>query len=498
MHYKTVPLMLLIIVCSVLFVVTGIGFADDTILELSLEDCIDRALKENLNLKSAYLGLRAEELSIVQAESYFDPSVTARLTRQQSEEPNYIDYIPVNAIERKSTIFNVGIGQNLATGARWGFGINNTLSESNIERETNYSSSFGLSMDQPLLRDFGKKVNQSTIYLARLSQETSSYDFKNHAMSLIYDVQNAYWNLVYARETLKVREMSLEQADSLLAYTEIGLKVGILTESDLLDARSAVLSRKLEILQQENTIREVEDLLKRYLNLTSKEHWNVRIMPNETATMLRVDLSAEDALLEALEHRPDWLSARAALKEYELRLTLAKNDLKPSLNLNASYQVYGSGNSLGRDYSDMKDIDRFGWQVGLNFAYPLGNRAAKAALDQREISLKRARLNLDELQQSIITDIHTVIRRISTDKERIEVARISMEVNELKLKNEEERFRNQLSSSYLVLEFQKDLESSRNLYNKTLMDYTMSVVDLQMVKGTFLKDHDIHIITREN
>ena len=272
----------------------------------------------------------------------------------------------------------------------------------------------------------------------------------------------------------------------------------ILTNSDLLDARSAMLSRKLEILEQENTIRESEDLLKRYLNLTSKEHWNLRIIPTDTATMPRVDLDADEAFREALEYRPDWLSAQTALKEYEIQLTLAKNDTRPNLNFYTSYRLYGSGNKPGRDFTDMRNIDRFGWEAGLGFDFPLRNREAKAALAKQEISMKRVQLYLDDLQQRIITEIRTSIRRVRTDKERIDVTRLSMEVNELKLKNEEERFRNQLSSSYFVLEFQKDLANARNLYNKALMDYTMSVLDLQRAKGTFLKDHDIHIIARQN
>ena len=71
---------------------------------------------------------------------------------------------------------------------------------------------------------------------------------------------------------------------------------------------------------------------------------------------------------------------------------------------------------------------------------------------------------------------------------------MAVEMNELKLRMEEERFRNQLSTSYLVLQYQTDLANARNLYNKALMDYTLSILDLRQAKGTLLKDLNILII----
>ena len=82
--------------------------------------------------------------------------------------------------------------------------------------------------------------------------------------------------------------------------------------------------------------------------------------------------------------------------------------------------------------------------------------------------------------------------------EKLDVATLSIEVNELKLKQEVERFRNHLSTSYLVLEYQKDLANARNLYNKALMDYTMAVIEFQRSKGTLLKDLRVNIISKGN
>lgn len=215
------------------------GFAEQNTLEMSIGECIDRALRQNLDLKASQFDLQSSRLSVIQAESSFDPALSMKLTRGQSGSPSFTSYIPVDKIEQKSTNFNFSLGKNILTGARWGIGAYGALSESNIERVKNYSSYVGLNVSQPLLRGFGKRINYSNIYLAHLSSSASMHTVESSAISLVAEVERTYWNLVFVREVLSVRQMSLAQADSLLAYNLKGQELGILTESDVLEAKSA-------------------------------------------------------------------------------------------------------------------------------------------------------------------------------------------------------------------------------------------------------------------
>ena len=86
---------LLMFIISYLFLSIQTSFSDEKTLELSLDECIDHALRENLDLKAYHLGLRSYELSTVQAESYFDPSISWRMSRDESVTPNYFEYFKV-------------------------------------------------------------------------------------------------------------------------------------------------------------------------------------------------------------------------------------------------------------------------------------------------------------------------------------------------------------------------------------------------------------------
>ena len=113
MNSRTVLFLFALIVC--LFFITPALYcsADRDVLELSLQECIDRVLKENLNLKSAYLGLRADDLSTEEAKSRFDPTISLNLSRREAEQPNYFEYIPVKAIRQETTNFSLSLRQDL-------------------------------------------------------------------------------------------------------------------------------------------------------------------------------------------------------------------------------------------------------------------------------------------------------------------------------------------------------------------------------------------------
>ncbi len=481
-----------VIIC--LFLSAQTGLPDENTLQLSINECIDLALKENLDLKAYHLGFRFYELSTVQAESYFDPSISLRMTRDESSTPNYYQYYNVKSIERNISNLNFTLGQNVLTGADWGVGLYNTLSESNIETEKNYTSYLGVNVNQPLLKGFGKKVNYSNIYLTRLNTQSAAYDLENKAMNLINEVQNAYWNCVYARETLKVREISLAQADSLLAYNKKNFEVGLFTESDVLEARSALVSRQQEVLDQKNQIRASEDMLRWLLNITSEEEWDMELIPTDEPVVLPVLINEENVLEEALNFRPDYKIAQESMKQNEIYLAIAKNSRLPILNFNARYNIYGSGTTMNKEIRDLSDIDSYGWQLGLLLNYPIKNRNAEADYEKKQIDIKRSLLILENLKSQIMSELRTSIRNVNINREKIDVARLSVEVNELRLKKEEERFRNQLSTSYYVLQFQSDLANARNIYNKALIDYIIAINELRKAKGTLLRDLNIDII----
>lgn len=492
MKCRIVPF-LMPVLCALIVSVSSRAFAEDAVIELSLRSCIDRALQENLNLRSATLGLRADYESVIQQRSAFDPYLNIVTSHGDSKTPNTVNYIPVSNTINKTSTVNFELSQKLFTGANWNVGIYSNLSDSNIQTNKNYSSYFGFNLTQPLLRNYGRSVAESGVYQALLTGKMSELDLRNSAESLIYSVESSYWTLVYARKTLDVLRMTVAQAESLLANNEMAHSLGLLTASDVLEAKSGVMARRRDVLDQENAVKSSEDALKNLLHLSTPEDLAKSVVPVDSIPVPEMEIDEGKLSDQALNMRPDYLAAQSAIEQSRIEAAVSKNALLPGLDLNTSYRRNGSGTSLSRNFDMVGEGSAYGWEVGLNFVYPLGNRAAKSAFEKSTIQYNRSTLAKEDLEQSILTDLRAAIRNVRVNRRKIDEMALEVEVNRQKLDQEQERFQNHLSTSYLVLTYQNDLANILNLYNKTLVDYNLSVVKLQQTTGTLLRDLNITI-----
>jgi outer membrane protein len=472
----------------------ALGQSKDKVMELSLKTCVDRALKENLNLQSALLGLRSDNLSIIQQRSSFDPALSFQLTHAESNRPNFVNYIPVKTTNSKTSTANLQLSQLLRTGANWGAGLYSDLTKSNTQTNQNYSSYIGLNITQPLLRNFGRKVSESGIYIATLTGKMTEMQIENNALSLIYNVQNDYWNLVYARKTLDVLQMAVALAESLLANNQMGQSLGLLTVNDVLEAKSGVLARKRDVLDQMNAVKTSEDALKYLLHFNSSDDISSSIVPTDSIPIPEITFDDQKLYEEALARRPDYLSIRTAAEQNKIQATVARNGMLPGLDLTTSYRLNGSGISVSKDLNVLGTGNSYGWEVDLNLSYPLGNRNARTAYEKSVIALQKTQLSMEDLETSILTDLRAAIRNVRVNRQKIDEMALEVEVNRQKLDMEVESFRNHLSTSYLVLTYQNDLAASLNLYNQTLINYNLSVVKLQQITGSLLRDMHITIV----
>ena len=270
------------------------------------------------------------------------------------------------------------------------------------------------------------------------------------------------------------------------------MELGVKTESDVLEARSALLQRDQDILDQRAAIRDIEDQLKKILNIAEDD--NVRIVPLDDLAQTEITVDVPRLFDEALEYRPDYKRALIRIEEQERYITVAENNIKPDLSLSAAYRLNSSGESYGNNVENLSDHDTYDWEVGLSLALPIRNRDAKAQLEKRRIERNRSDIMIDDLKGQIMTNLRIAARAVESNREKIEVAALAVEVNELKLRMEEERYRNHLSTSYIVLEYQTDLANARNAYKRALVDYTNAVTELKRTQGTLLRDYDINII----
>ena len=237
------------------------------------------------------------------------------------------------------------IGASVVQQVPWGGNV--SLSLQNYKSDTNqafqlinprYGSTLRFDFTQPLLKNFGSKVARRQIIVARNNLDISQSQLRTTLIATVYQVQEAYWNLVYAIESLNVKRQSLQLARDLLAKNKKEVDVGTLAPLEVLNAEATVAQREADILQAEALIRKCEDILKTLINpVPEGEIRSLKIEPADKPAFKPISISLDEALKEAMDRRPDLEVNKTTILTNQINFSVAKNQLLPQLDLNLSY-----------------------------------------------------------------------------------------------------------------------------------------------------------------
>ena len=491
--------------------------AQETKLPLSLEDCILKALKNNLNVAVEVLNPELADASVSLAKERFLPSLSFGYNLQNTNSPSFSFLEAEEKITTEYFDYSARISQNIPTGG--GFSI----SLSSYKRETNqkfltvnprFGSNLSFSFTQPLLRNFGFKINRNEIIIAKNNREISENQFKTILMDTIYDVESAYWNLVHSIEDLEVKKQALELARDLLVKNKREVEVGTLAPIEILSAQSEVATREADILQAEAIVKNNKDRLKTIINLAAEgEDVSMEILPVDKPDFTLREVNFEDALVTALQNRPDLQATRVNIKSKELSLSYAKNQLLPDLSFNASYWSPGvSGTQIEYDPLDpfgppigtnpggssaaLNDALGFkfkNWSVGFMLNIPLNTILSRAQHAQARVDLKQTTLRLKDQEQQVQLEIKNAVRAVRTDYKRVQAYRVARELAEQKLNAEEKKLKVGLTTNYVVLQYQRDLADARSAELRAIIDYNLSLAQLDRTTGASLKKKNIQL-----
>ncbi len=483
----------------------------EKVIELSLDDCILKAIKNNLSLKAETLTPEIANWNVRMAVEKFFPSISVNYNDQNTRTASYSFLEASDVVVTKQNDYTIQLNQNIPTGGSFLVSLYNYINDSNRSFQTinpRFGSTIRMNFSQPLLKDFGFgfKLGRREIIIARYNSEISEENFNKILEDIIYNVEVAYWNLVYSRENLKVRQQSLKLAQELLEKNKAEIEAGTLPPIELLTAQSEVSTREADILEAEALVKNYEDQLKTLVNLLAEigNIKNIKIVPVDSPSLEKREISYEEALNIALQKRPDLKALQIDLKNKEFNLSYSRNQLLPDLRFTLSYWspgisgdqiIYKDDNPLtgvrlgtipGKKSDALKDAMNFkfrNWAMGLTLALPISNVISKANYAQAWLSLEQARLKLKSQQQQVDLEISNTVRAVETNYQRAKAYKAARELAEKKLEAELEKFKVGMSTNYLVLQYQRDLANAQTMELKALIDYNISLANLDRVMG---------------
>jgi outer membrane protein TolC len=492
---------------------------DERSISLSLHDCLGKAMKNNLGVQVQMLTPELREVGVAQAKEKFMPTLSLSFGRNSQQQASYNFYDAADISTQNYNNYTGNLIQEVPGGGNVNVRFYTQKYDTNRTGTTinpSFRSELRFSFDQPLLRNFGLNTSRREIIVAGTRLEMSEKDLERALQQTVYEVEQAYWNLVYAVENFKATQQSLTYAQDLLERNKRSVEVGTMAPINIISAEAEVASREAELLVAEAEIRNMEDRLKQIINLKADDPQAefVRIEPIDSPTEGYREIDLAEALATALQNRPDLASSRLGIRNSERDLGYAKNQALPDLSFSVQYWSPGvSGTQL--IYEDPRDpfspiIDRipgdmtdsfkdvFGfeyknWSVGLNLNIPLNTLLSRASVAQAQVNLETALLQVKEQEQQIFTDIKIAVRNVETRYKQIQALKVARELAEKQLEAVTEKLKVGLSTNFEVLQYQRDLARQKSSELQAIINYNLALAQLDRDMGISLDRKNVQI-----
>ncbi len=504
---------------------------EGVVLEMSLREAIRLALANNLEIAIENYNEDLNQEQIIKARGFYDPTVNFSVGWTSSESPTTSSLqagggITVNNVKRFS--FDSQLQQNLAGGGVLDLNFTNSRNETNSSFSfinPRFNSAFNLAFTQPLLRGFRTTNTRRQIQLFNLDSEITETQFKQQVAEIVQQVQNQYWELVYAVESNETQRRSVELAAIQYEDNRKRVEIGVMAPIEITSSLAEVARRELAMTQSEVQIINAQNALKRLLAPDpGASIWNVSVIPTDQPQVEDVQISLQESIRTALEARPELEQIQLQMEKNEIDRSYYRKDGRPILNLRGSFGSNGaSGLVVGSILEDtdgdgipdtptgergpLSDDPRFGnftktwtqvfgfdfvsWGVFLDLEIPLRNRSNEADLATVMIRERQFLSRLKNQEQMIIVEVRNAFESITTRKKSLETAGVASQLSTEQLDGETKRFAAGLSTNFEVLRFQRDLAESQVSELRAMVDYQLAVIALRKALFTIVGESDI-------
>jgi outer membrane protein TolC len=459
---------------------------------LSLRDSIALAVKNNLDVAVEGFNPNLREQDLINERAAFDPSAFLELTRAENRAPSTSSFFSGGRALSDLWDFNTGLKQRLPTGGTYELRFNNEYLNTHSS-STGFSSRFALTLSQPLLKNFGVEPAETNIRIAANNQSISREQLRLKVSDVVTQVQNAYFDLIFANENLDVQRRSLRLAQELVALNKARVRAGVAAPVEVTQAEAQEAARVQDVILAEKAVQDAGDSLKVILNLSAGGGWGQEIRPTDTPGFEVTPINLAESIRKALENRYEYKSAMLDIANRDLSARLTRNQLLPDLALTSSVSTNGAGSVYGSDISELGSGHFLSYSVGVILTVPLGNRSAQATYAKARLSADQARTSLKNLELLITQQVREAVRRVEADAKRVEANRAARVLAEEQLRVEQRRLEAGVTTTFNVLSFQRDLSAAQANEIRAITDYNKSLANLEKVQGTVLERHRIEM-----
>ena len=484
--------------------------ANRPLLRLSLDEAVELALDQNLNIRVQRLNPLIQDLSIADVRSAWAPNLSTTFQNNSQTAPA-TNQLSGGLDQINTDTFQNTVGLNQLT--PWG-GFYNVNWNSSNQSTTNFFTSFdpqlrstmSLQYTQPLLRNFTIDNVRQRLQITRTNRDISDIQLRDTIVSTVRNAKNAYWELSFAISALAVQQQSLELAEESLSNNRTRVEVGTMAPIDIVEAQAEVARNEETVIVAEAAIDEAEDVLRALImDPTTPNFWAFRLVPTDTPLLQTREIDIDAAVASALAGRTDLAQIRRGLDNTDTNIRFYRNQRMPDVNLQVNYSATAAGGTeliregrFGGNIVDTVDTS-FGsvlgrvfasdfptWTLGLTISYPIGTSSADTNLARSRLERTQTEARIRSVELQAATEVRRTGRSVNTNLKRVDATRAARQLGEERLEAEQKKFAVGMSTSFLVFQAQRDLATALNSELRAVLDYNRALVDFEAVQETSL------------
>ncbi len=481
--------------------------------KLTLSECLQLALKHNLDLQITRLDPTIAEYNLSGAYGAWDPTFSVGVGRNFVDSPLAVDPkksgLDVQYDLRDDTA-SAGIKGKAPTGlsyelggaiteerARADFNVLPTLPSGipldGIRQTKQYFFTTGLTLRQPLLKNLWIDSDRLQIQVSRRNLKISELALLGKIMGTVSTVQQAYYDLAFAQEDLKIRQANLASGEQLLNDARTRIKVGGLPPANDRLYEFFVQTAREDLAQAERTVGDLEAALRNLISEDIKDWKSTVVDTTDIFNAPEEHFDVISSWRDAMTKRPEIRQLELDLEKQDIVLRYDRNQLYPSLDLVGSYGLNAIDNTLARTTTQIERGNHQSYSYGVVMSIPFSNRSNRSRYKVNQEVKKQALLRYKQVEMSLMTDVENNGRQMRTAFQRVQLAKRAAELAEEVFKAEQSRMLLDPTGSFILLESRRRWTSAQSEAIRAVVDYNKARTQLSLSRGDILDRNSINI-----
>ena len=476
-------------------------------------------------------GLTGSTLGLGPIINSFDPVLTGTLQEDHfSQEATSIfqGVLPGTSLAQNTGTVNFSCQQAFQWGTNLVVGFNNTRATTNSffsSLSPVLNSGFKATVTQHLLQGFGFASNTRFIRIAKNNRELSDVAFRLQIITTVDQIENMYWDLVYAYENLRVKQESLAFSERTLSDTKKQVEIGSLAPIESVRAQSTVAADQQALTVAKTNLQLEQLLMKNALSRTLHDTTlaSAEVVPLSTMEVPQNEQvqPTEDLVNDAIRHRAELVESRIQLNSQELSNKAVRSALLPTVDLFAYYGGTGVGGAqnpsnlcsnldpslqgfgcattptpqvtYGSTLNQLVNSTAPDKGVGLQLNIPLRNRAAQAVQIRSELEYRQSQMALQQTENRISIEVRNAQFGVEQNRASVASAQATVDYAKQSLDAEQKKYQFGTSTTTAVLQNRSALATAESTLLSAMAAYEKSRVELDRAVGTLLDHNGIDI-----